>query len=107
MFLRGRVRAASLAEVVIAIAVIALCFGVASLVFVRSTRSASNFQDIKKQTEIQSAIWKALHKREKPEEWAGNEFRSEKDEDYSDSLEIIEFTGSDNKVIWQQHWVNE
>lgn len=105
--MRGRVHASSLAEVVIAIAVIALCFGVASLVFVRSTRSASNFQDIKKQTEIQSAMWKALHNSEKPEDWADGEFHSEKDANHSDSLEIIEFTGSDNKVIWQQHWVNE
>jgi hypothetical protein len=52
-------------------------------------------------------MWKALHDSEKLHEWEGMEVRIGVDERYSDSLEVIEFIGADDKVIWKQHWVNE
>jgi hypothetical protein len=103
VFLKRKVIASSLAEVVIAVAVIALCMGIASLVFIRSTKSTINFQDVKKQTEIQSMLWHNLFLQEQEVE-AIDDVILEVREGSSDSIEVLMFKGRDNKVIWKQDW---
>ncbi len=104
MFLdRNKIPASSIAEVVIAVAVIALCFGIASLVFVRSMRSTVNFQDVRKQTEIQSEIWKNIYRLHSDLE-APEGVYIEEEASENDSLKTLLFKGSDEKIIWKQDW---
>ena len=102
MFLKRKIKASSLAEVVIAIAVIALCFGVASLVFVRSTMVTTSFEEVRLQTEIQSAMWEQLHVGGEPIEMDGIQVMNEQDEE-EDSLIVVTCSGLNDKMIWQQH----
>lgn len=103
MFLKKKIQASSIAEVVIAVSIIALCIGIASLTFVRSTRSTMNFQDVRRQTEIQSQLWRQLYLLEdEVEEPEG--VKLETTEDENDSMMVLTFIGNDEKVIWQQHW---
>ena len=62
MLLKRKIKASSIAEIVVALAVIAICFAVASLVFIRSTSTTSKFMDVKKQTELQSEILEKLYR---------------------------------------------
>lgn len=99
-----RIQASSIAEVVVALAVIAICFGVASLVFVRTTRSTSRFGDVKKQTEIQSQLFENLVQQDldalqKPA--AEIDPVIEADEN-NDSLIVLRFYGDDQRIIWEQ-----
>lgn len=105
MFLsRKHIPASSLAEVIIAVSIIALCIGVASLVFIRSTRVTINFQDVQRQTEIQSELWKKLYQDESElSELEGITVQKELTE--NDSIELLEFVGADQKVIWRQDWI--
>jgi hypothetical protein len=102
MLLKRKINASSLAEVVIAISVIALCFGIASLVFVRSTMVTTSFEEVRMQTEIQSAIWEELHDGEIEVEQEGVLVSSETDE-HQDSLLVKTYSGLNDKMIWQQH----
>lgn len=102
-----RIKASSIAEVVVALAVIAICFGVASLVFVRTTRTTSRFGDVKKQTEIQSQLFENLMKQDldalqKPV--AEIDPIIEIDEN-NDSLSVLRFYGDDQRIIWEQHTI--
>ena len=104
MFLKRKIAASSIAEVVIAVAVIALCFGVASLVFVRSTMVSVNFQNIRLQTEIQSMLWENLYNTTSPTDMDDVQINEENDEE-NDSLKMFTFLGSDDKILWKQHWL--
>lgn len=110
MFLDRKVKSSSIAEVVIALTVIAICIGVASLVFVRSTNVASRFADVKKQTEIQTELFDKMH-RERPEyeEWEDREdvVITTRTDEQNDSLQIIEFMNRDGKVLWSQQLIKE
>jgi hypothetical protein len=99
-----KLKSSSIAEVVIALSIIALCFGVASLVFVRSMNVTSRFQDVKHQTEIQSKIMESLLKDNDsiPLIQVENVTTQLNAESKNDSLQVIEFLGNDNRVIWQQ-----
>lgn len=102
-YVNKKIEASSLAEVVIAIAVIALCIGVASLVFVRSTKVTVNFQEVRMQTEIQSMLWKQLYTSDGDvQEMEDLVLEIEEEED---SLVIYTFKGLDDKLIWKQQWV--
>ena len=101
MFLKRKIKASSLAEMVIAIAVIALCFGVASLIFVRSTMVTTSFEEVRMQTEIQSMLWEQLHKGESNIELENIQVTTEADEN-NDSLLVMTFAGFNDKIIWQQ-----
>lgn len=59
MFL-SKLKASSIAEVVIAISIIALCFGIVSLIFIRLFGVTNKYRDLKHQTEIQSQILELL-----------------------------------------------
>ncbi len=107
---RGRTRlinqklpASSIAEVVIALTIIALCFSVAALIFIRSMNVTSRFQDVRKQTEIQSKIIESLYK-----ENDSIPFIEEEDvevtvtqDENNDSLNTIDFLADDNRLIWK------
>lgn len=106
MFLKRKITSSSLAEVVIALSVIALCFGVASLIFVRFTVVATNFQFIQKQTEVQSLLWKKMQDRETELEYDEVELTEEQDDNLPDGTVVTakDITG---KVIWYQQLVKE
>lgn len=104
MFLKRKIPASSLTEVIIAISIIALCIGIASLVFIRSTRVTINFQDVKRQTEIQSKLWKSLFLQESEIEDV-EDIKQEEMDSTNDSLVVIEFIGADDKIIWKQDWI--
>lgn len=106
MFLRKHIPASGIAEVVIALSIIALCFTVASLIFIRTTSAPMKFQDVKKQTEIQSQVLIHMYENTTALEIDETEPNIETDS-YSDSLEIFTFTGSDQRILWQQQWVKE
>lgn len=102
MFLTRRIIASGVAEVVIALAIISVCFTVASLIFIRSTSSPMKFQDVKIQTEIQSLIMKNMYLDDGSLE--NYDFNINMEEDFeNDSLQILTFTGSDQRVLWKQH----
>lgn len=103
MFLKRKIAASSIAEVVIAISVIALCIGIGSLVFVRSTKSTVNFQEVRTQTEIQSKLWKNLFTLENELDDVEN-VKIEKEATDNDSIQHLLFLGDDGKVILKQDW---
>lgn len=103
MFLKRKIPASSIAEVVIAVSVIALCIGIGSLVFVRSTKSTVNFQEVRTQTEIQSKLWKNLFTLEHELEDINN-IKIEKESSNNDSIERLVFIGDDGKIILKQDW---
>jgi len=106
MFLRTHIKASGIAEVVIALAVIAMCFTVASLVFIRSTSAPMKFQDVKKQTEIQSGILIQLY--ENVDELEFDEADLTKDVyPFSERIKFLTFTGSDQRILWQQQWTRK
>lgn len=100
MFLIKKIKASGIAEVVIALSVIALCFTVASLVFIRSTSSPMKFQDVKRQTEIQSTLMMRMMNNELNMEIDDVELMTEDDE-FSDSLKVYTYLGSDQRVLWE------
>lgn len=107
MFLKRKIQASSIAEIVIALAVIAICFAVASLVFIRSTSTTSKFMDVKKQTELQSEILEKLYRDELTElENTAIEVELEKLPAENDSLTELRFLGQDERLIWsQESWL--
>lgn len=96
-----KIQGSSIAEVVIALAVIGLCFGIASLVFVRATMVTTSFEEVRLQTEIQSSIWETMHDVQFPNELETVHVSQENDPN-NDSLEIQIYTGDKEKIIWQQ-----
>lgn len=106
MLLKKKIASGSLAEVVIALAVIALCFGVASLVFVRATKVATSFEDLRLQTEVQSALWEQLHTGRTAELPDGVQVTRENDPE-EDSVLVEAFTGTSEQIIWQQQKIKD
>lgn len=103
MLLKRKLPASSIAEVVIAVSVIALCIGIASLVFIRSTKSTVNFQEVRTQTEIQSQLWKHLFLLKNEMDDVEN-VKLERESTDNDSIERLVFVGDDGKVILKQDW---
>jgi hypothetical protein len=101
MFLNHKIAASSIAEVVIAMTIIALCFGIASLVFIRSTTKTTSFQTVKDQTEIQCIVWKQLQLNEPPIEIDDFELTSSIDEN-NDSILVHSYTNLYDKTVWKQ-----
>lgn len=113
MFLRRKraspfkLQASSIAEVVIALTIIALCFSVASLIFIRSINVTSRFQDIRRQTELQSKILESMYRDNDSIpliEMEDLSVKKEQDEN-DDQLDVIVFSGTDNRLIWKQQVV--
>ncbi len=107
MLLKRKIKASSIAEIVVALAVIAICFGVASLVFIRSTAGTSRFMDVKKQTELQSEILEKLYRDEagKIEETAIDVELEKVSNEENDSLTELRFLIQDERLVWtQESW---
>jgi hypothetical protein len=102
--MRTKISASSIAEVVIALSIIALCFGIASLIFIRSMSVTSRFQDLRIQTEIQSDIFQCLYKDlDSIQNLTYESITTFHERDaFNDSLHVIEFKTSDDKVLWKQ-----
>ena len=104
MFL-NKVKGSSIAEVLIAMTIIAVCFGIASLVIIRSIKVTTNFQDVKKQTEIQSMLWEKLLSDEfELSEINDVEVFNNQDK-IEDSLVLYTFKNLSQKTIWEQQWM--
>lgn len=99
-----KVKASSIAEVVIALTIISICFTVTSMVFVRSINSTTKFEDFKMQTEVQNVLLNDLLE---------GEFNEQSFTDYNlvidteDSIRLLDFKGLDDKLIWTQEWITE
>ena len=98
-----KIKASGIAEVVIALVIISICFSVASLVFIRATSSSMKFQDVKTQTEIQSIIFQKLKEQNIGKLSEDYTYFVDNDLNY-DSLQTWTFTGTDERVLWKQHW---
>ena len=101
MFLKRKIIASSLAEVIIALSIIALCFGIAALVFVRFATVSTNYQFVKKQTEIQSLLWKRLQNSATVLDYDEVEIEDIRDEEMKNSVHFI-VRDLKGKIIWEQ-----
>lgn len=97
-----RIQASSIAEVVIAMSIIAICFGIASIVMIRSTMVMDNFQDIKLQSELQVLIWETMIENNDVS-WP-DDLDVIKIEGY-EGFEIIQFHSTTGSIIWQQELI--
>lgn len=57
-----KVKAASILEFVIALTIIGICLSVATLIFSRSTKSTTRFQEVQEETVFQSDLMEAFMK---------------------------------------------
>lgn len=104
MQLNSKIPASSIAEVVIAIAVIASCIGVSALIFSRTIRVTTDFETVKMQTELQSDLWKQMVLNQDAS--ASEPVTMEKDQDLlNDSVEVVIFKGNNEREIWKQDWL--
>lgn len=104
MQLKSHIPASSIAEVVIAIAVIATCISVSALIFSRTIRVTTDFETVKMQTELQSDLWKQMIQNQPAV--ATDPVTMEKDQDlFNDSVEVVVFKGINDREIWKQHWL--
>jgi len=55
-----KLKASTMAEFVVALSVFAICFMVASYVFIQSNRNTIQYQEVAAQTEFQSQLFKAF-----------------------------------------------
>jgi CO dehydrogenase/acetyl-CoA synthase delta subunit len=105
-----RLKASTIAEVVIALTIIAICFAVASQVFVQSNRSTVQFMEVKEQTEFQSFVIGALLSDTLPDirEWNGGITSVTDEKTLLDSCtkhRLILLSGE--KKVWEQELFNE
>lgn len=105
MVLIKKIKSSSIAEVVIALAVIAICFTVASLVFIRSINATMKFVDFKSQTKLQSELLEKMF--DGQQEIELNEVPFEVSDSEMDSIVELQFKGTDDKIIWKQEWLKE
>jgi hypothetical protein len=105
-----RFSATSVAEVAVALTIIAICFVVATQVFVQTNRSTIQFKEVKEQTEAQSLLLDALIHDTLPtlSEWRGElssfeQLNSRKDSVNCAQINLI----SSQKTIWQQVFFHE
>lgn len=104
MHLDPKIPASGIAEVVMAIAVIAACIGISALVFARTIRVTTDFESVRMQTELQSHIWKQMVQAESP--IAPEAVTLVIDEDpIHDSVQMVTFFGNNERLLWTQHWL--
>lgn len=105
-----RVPASTIAEFVIAITIIAICFTIASQVFMQASRSTIQFKEVKEQTEFQSLMIDALIHDTLPtvSEWKGELGTMEISTTRKDSVVFSDITLiSNQKTTWQQTFFSE
>lgn len=110
MALTQRIPASSIAEMVIALTIIAICFAVASQVFMQSSRSTIQFKEVKEQTEFQSLMIDALVSDTLPSvrDWKGELGTIEVRTTKKDTVVFNDFVLlSNQKTTWQQAFCSE
>ncbi|MCH2229629.1 MAG: hypothetical protein MK105_04730 [Crocinitomicaceae bacterium] len=100
----NKIKASSIAEVVIAMSIIALCFGIASIVLMRTTMVMDNFQELKTQSELHALIWESLIE-DQTVNWTDEITVSEHEQ--QNGLESIMFYSASGKVIWEQEFLGD
>jgi type II secretory pathway pseudopilin PulG len=105
-----RVHASTVAELVIALTIIAICFAVATQVFMQTNRSTIQFREVQEQTEFQSMMIDALIHDTLPDtkswkgEWCTIEvLTTQKDSVIFSDISLI----NNQKTIWQQLFFSE
>ncbi len=104
MALKKHIPASSIAEVVIAIAVIATCIGISALVFSRSLMVTMDFESLRQQTEIQCDNWEQMILGEDPTNGDGLQLSEEEDTE-NPGLKVIEYKGNNERILWKQNWL--
>lgn len=105
-----RIPASSIAEMVIALTIISICFTIASQVFVQTNRSTIQFQEVREQTEFQSQVLDALihDTLPDPKAWKGLYGTMEVETTTKDSVTFSDFSLVNNqKTTWQQAFFSE
>lgn len=100
-----RINSSSVAEIVIALAIISMCFTVASLVFIRATNSTLKFQQFKDQTRVQSLLMEMMVEQEV--DLSAPDFQNRAVDVTNDSIVAVEYVGNDDRIIWRQEWIKE
>jgi hypothetical protein len=102
MVLIHKIKASSIAEIVVALAVISICFGISSLVFIRTTGSGKRMIDLEKQTALQSLVFEKLSMGDiRLNEVMQDDIEvNSTDDPLHDSLLVISYTTFDNKVLF-------
>lgn len=105
-----RLPATTVAEVAIALTIIAICFAVATQVFVQTNRSTIRFGEVKEQTEAQSLLLDALIHDTLPvvSDWKGEICQFEQVESRKDSVTCTQINLTNGQqTIWQQVFFHE
>ncbi len=100
-----RMNASTITEFVIAMTIIAICFTVASQVFMQTNRSTIQFREVEEQTEFQSLLMDALVHDTLPaiSDWKGELATMEVSITQKDSVAFTEINLiSIHKILWQQ-----
>lgn len=97
-----KIRSSGIAEVVIAISIIAICIGIASIVFVRANASMTDFESLNLETEAQNLVWEKLFE----VELVSNEIDYEENI-MDDSLTLLRFTRGSEVIFEQDIYINE
>lgn len=98
MFLSKKIQASGIAEMVIAVSIIVICIGLTSILFVRSTKSSTSFENVVYQTEIQNQLWNYLLNESMLELPEGLTEKTEEDV----WCQRVIYSGSGEKVVWTQ-----
>lgn len=98
-----KIDSSSIAEIVVALAIISLCFTIASLVFIRATNTTLRFQSFKEQTMIQNSLMEMMVRQEV--DLHQPEFQAQETASINDSITTVEYTGNDNRIVWKQEWI--
>lgn len=105
-----RIQASTIAEMVIALTIIAICFTVASQVFMQASRSTIQFREVQDQTAFQSMMMEALIHDTLPDVhvWKSDLTTIETVKTQKDSVTFSEYLLTANrKTIWQQSFFSE
>lgn len=104
MFLKRKIAASGIAEMVMAISIIAICIGLASIIFLRTTSVMTSFENLSYQTEIQNQIFDKLLTDKVIEIPDGVIEEIERDKE----IQINRYRGRKDKIIWTQDFsINE
>lgn len=64
MMLEKKINASGIAEVVIAVSIIAICVGLFSILFIRTSSNQLNYLEIKQQSELETQVFESLNSRQ-------------------------------------------
>lgn len=97
-----KIKGSSIAEVIIALVIISLCYGIVSIVFTRMTRVTITGEDLIIQTEIMNNCWKEQLVGDAHEE-IGLEYPVEISQHQSiEGLEQVNYKNSAGVILWNQ-----